>query len=313
MITSVWNRTRREGGSAQIVTAGPLAVPNPFDILSGTHGATSSERMKEMTANDDFDRFGTGAAQYAAYLETPEGRLRLDLAFANLQDFFPQAAARSLLALDLGGGTGAMAVRLAQLGLHVTLLDASLPMLEFAKRAAQKAGVTERIALKHGDAAEFVNLFHGSFDLILCHNILEYVDDPCAVLRSAARALRDPSSIISVLVRNQAGEVLKAAIQDGDLAATEHNLTAEWGHESLYGGRVRLFTAEGLQGMLLESSLAVTAERGVRVISDYLPPRVPRNLEYERIFELERKLGRRQEFIAVARYRHCLAHRAVRS
>ncbi len=266
--------------------------------------------MKEMTADDDFERFRTGAAKYAGYLETPEGRLRLDLAFANLNDVLPQAT-RSLHALDLGCGTGAIAVRLARLGLHVTLLDASLPMLDFAKRAAQEAGVTERIALKHGDAAQFANLCHaGSFDLILCHNILEYVDDPCAVLRSAGRALRDPSSIISVLVRNQAGEVLKAAIQDGDLAATEHNLTAEWGHESLYGGRVRLFTAESLEAMLLESSLAVTAERGVRVISDYLPPRVPRNDEYERIFELERKLGRRPEFVSVARYTHCLAHRA---
>jgi len=266
--------------------------------------------MKKMTANAEFERFRTGAAQYANYLETPEGRLRLDLAFANLQEFLPQVT-RSLHALDLGCGTGATAVRLARLGLHVTLLDASVPMLDFAERAAREAGVTERIALKHGDAAQFANLFHGeSFDVILCHNILEYVDDPCAVLRSAARALRDPSSIISVLVRNQAGEVLKAAIQDGDLAATEHNLTAEWGHESLYGGRVRLFTAESLQVMLLESSLAATAERGVRVLSDYLPPRVSRHDEYERIFELERKLGRRPEFAAVARYMHCLAHRA---
>jgi SAM-dependent methyltransferase len=266
--------------------------------------------MKEMTTNDDFERFRTGAAKYAAYLETPEGRLRLDLAFANLQDFLPQAA-RALLALDLGGGTGAIAVRLAQLGLHVTLLDASLPMLDLAKRAAREARVTERIALKHGDAAQLANLFHGElFDVILCHNILEYVDDPCAVLRSAARALRDPSSIISVLVRNQAGEVLKAAIQDGDLAATEHNLIAEWGHESLYGGRMRLFAAESLHAMLAAASLAVTAERGVRVMSDYLPPRVSRNDEYPRIFELERRLGRRAEFAAVARYTHCLAHRA---
>ena len=266
--------------------------------------------MKEMTANDDFERFRTGAAKYAAYLETPEGQLRLDLAFANLQDFLPQAT-RSLLALDLGCGTGAIAVRLARLGLHVTLLDTSLPMLDFAKRAAREAGVTERIALKHADAAELANLFHGeSFDVILCHNILEYVDDPRAVLRIAARALRGPSSIISVLVRNQAGEVLKAAIKDGDLAAAENNLTAEWGHESLYGGRVRLFTAESLRAMLLESSLAATAERGVRVISDYLPPRVSRNDEYERIFELERNLGKRPEFGAVARYTHFLAHRA---
>jgi S-adenosylmethionine-dependent methyltransferase len=266
--------------------------------------------MKEMTASDDFERFRTGAAKYAAYLETPEGRLRLDLAFANLRDFLPQAT-RSLLALDLGCGTGAIAVRLARLGLHVTLLDTSLPMLDFAKRAAREAGVTERIALKHGDAAHLANLFHsGSFDVILCHNILEYVDDPCAVLRSAARALRDPSSIISVLVRNQAGEVLKAAIQDGDLAATEHNLTAEWGHEPLCGGRVRLFAAESLHAMLAAASLAVTAERGIRVMSDYLPPSVHRNHEYERIFELERKLSKRAEFAAVARYTHRLAHRA---
>jgi S-adenosylmethionine-dependent methyltransferase len=266
--------------------------------------------MKEMTANDDFERFRTGAAKYAAYLETPEGRLRLDLAFANLQEFLPQAT-RSLRVLDLGGGTGAIAVRLARLGLHVTLLDASAPMLDLAERAAREAGVTQKIALKHGDADQLATLFDaGSFDVILCHNMLEYVDDPCAVLRSAARALRDPSSIISVLVRNQAGEVLKAAIQDGDLAAAEHNLTAEWGLESLYGGRVRLFTTESLRAMLLESSLALTAERGVRVLSDYLPPRVSRNDEYTRILELERKLGRRPEFAAVARYTQWIAHRA---
>ena len=95
------------------------------------------------------------------------------------------------------------------------------------------------------------------------------------MLRGTARTLRDPSGILSVLVRNQAGEVLKAAIQGGDLAATEHNLTSEWGHESLYGGRVRVFAAESLQAMLVAASFAVTAERGVRVVSDYLPQRFP--------------------------------------
>ena len=73
---------------------------------------------------------------------------------------------------------------------------------------------------------------------------------------------------------------------------------------------MRLFTAESLGTMLLKSSLAVTAERGVRVMSDYLPPRVSRNDEYKRILELERKLGRLPEFAAVARYTHFLAHRA---
>lgn len=266
--------------------------------------------MKEMIANDDLERFRAGAAKYAAYLETPEGRLRLDLAFANLQDFLPPAR-RPLLALDLGGGTGAMAVRLARLGLHVTLLDASIPMLDLAKRAAREAGVPERIALKHGDASQLENLFRAeSFDVILCHNALEFVDDPGAVLRSAASALRDPSSIISVLVRNQAGEVLKAALLNGDLVVAERNLTAEWGDESLYEGRVRLFAVDSLRAMLAAASLPVAAEYGVRVMSDYLPPKVARSDEYERIFELERKLGRRREFAAIARYTQCLAHRA---
>jgi S-adenosylmethionine-dependent methyltransferase len=260
-----------------------------------------------MTANADFERFHTGVAQYAAYLETLEGRLRLDLALANLQEFLPQTPP-SLLALDLGCGTGAIAIRLARLGLQVTLLDASMPMLDFAECAAREAGVAEKITLRHGDAIQLADLFDaGSFDVILCHNILEYVDDPPAVLRSAARILRKPSGVLSVLVRNRAGEVLKAAIQTGDLAAAEQNLTAEWGQESLYGGRVRLFTPESLQAMLVAASLSVTAERGLRVISDYLPPSVSRTAEYERIFELERKLGRRPEFVAVARYIQYLA------
>jgi S-adenosylmethionine-dependent methyltransferase len=264
----------------------------------------------KMTANDS-ERFRSGANQYAAYLDTPEGRLRTDLAFANLEDFLPQSQAeKSLCALDVGCGTGATAIRLARLGMHVTLLDSSPAMLDIAKRAAREAGVTDKVVLQRGDAAQLAKLFPlRSFDVILCHNILEYCDDPAAVLCDAARALRDSSAILSVLVRNQAGEVFKAAIQAGDLAAAKDGLTAEWGQESLYGGRVRLFTSDNLQAMLKAASLAVIADRGVRVMADYLPPRISRSAEYERILELERKLGSQPEFAAVARYKQYLANR----
>lgn len=263
-----------------------------------------------MRAKTDSERLRSGAEKYAAYLETPEGRLRSDLAFANLQDFLPARDAGSLYALDLGCGTGATAVRLAQLGFHVTLVDSSEEMLEIAKGATREADVTNRIALQCGDAAELTNLFPSrSFDVIVCHNVLEYVDDPGPVLRAAARALRDASAMLSVLVRNQAGEVLKAAIQSGDLGAAEDSLKAEWGHESLYGGRVRLFTPWSLRPMLKAASLTVIAERGVRVVSDYLPPSISRSAEYERILALERKLSTRPEFAAIARYSHYFAHR----
>lgn len=265
--------------------------------------------IKKMDANID-KGFESGADKYAAYLETPEGRLRVDLALSNLQDFLPQPVG-SLRALDLGGGTGAIAVRLARLGLHVTVLDVSLPMLNLAESAAREAAVTERIAVKHGNAQQLATLFDaGSFDLILCHNVLEFVDDPRAVLQAAARNLRGPFGMISVLVRNQPGEVLKAALLNGDLAAAEVALTAEWGDESLYGGKVRLFTAESLRATLIQASFAVVAERAVRIFSDYLPPTISRKNEYQKIFELERKMGTRPEFAAMARYTHCLAYRA---
>ena len=111
-------------------------------------------------------------------------------------------------------------------------------------------------------------------------------------------------------MRNQPGEVLKAAIQNGNLATAERNLTSEWAEESLYGGRVRLFTSDSLKAIMAAASLSISGEVGVRVVSDYLPSQLSRSQEYERIFELERKLGSRPEFAAIARYTQCIAHRA---
>lgn len=266
-----------------------------------------------MTTKADSERFQSGAEKYADYLKTPEGRLRADLTFANLQEFLPASAAvNSLRALDLGCGTGSGGIRLARFGIHVTLLDSSETMLALAQRNAVEAVVSDKITVKCGDASQLASIFQTElFDIILCHNVLEFVDDPVAVLRDAMRLMRKSSAILSVLVRNQAGEVLKMALQAGDLAATEHTLTTEWGQESLYGGRTRLFTPEILEAILRDASLTINARRGVRVITDYLPAQISRSVEYERIFALERKLGKRQEFFGAARYMHCLASRAT--
>jgi S-adenosylmethionine-dependent methyltransferase len=259
------------------------------------------------------NRFENDASRYAAYLETPEGRLRADLAFENLREFLPvSTGASALRALDLGCGTGKTAVRLAGLGIHVTLLDASAAMLEQAQRAIAEAGIPDKIALKHGDATCLADIFETeSFDILLCHNLLEYVHDPGAVLHGMVRVMRDSTAVLSILVRNQAGEVLKAAFQAGDLAAAEQNLTAESAQESLYGGAVRLFNPGALETTLRDASLTIYARRGVRVIADYLPAQISRSSEYERIFALERNLGKRQEFFGVARYIQYLANRAT--
>jgi hypothetical protein len=58
--------------------------------------------------------------------------------------------------------------------------------------------------------------------------------------------------------------------------------------------------------MLKVASLAVIAERGVRVLADYLPSRISPSAEYAEILALERKLGSRPEYAAVARYTQCI-------
>jgi hypothetical protein len=80
-----------------------------------SHEMSVALRMTTMAVNE---RFQNGAQDYVAYVETPEGRLRTDLAFGNLKDFLPPSQAeKSLSALDVGSGPGATAV------MRVTLLD----------------------------------------------------------------------------------------------------------------------------------------------------------------------------------------------
>jgi hypothetical protein len=59
--------------------------------------------------------------------------------------------------------------------------------------------------------------------------------------------------------------------------------------------------------MLKDAGLAIRARRGVRVLADYLPARISRAEKYDRIFALERQLGKRGEFFGVARYVQYLA------
>jgi S-adenosylmethionine-dependent methyltransferase len=264
----------------------------------------------------DSSRFEAGADKYAAYLATTEGRLRVDLAWDHLRPWLPQTAldcsSEPPRALDLGGGTGAMAVLLAGHGFDVVLMDSSTAMLALAEQAARAVGVSSRISLRRASAAELPNEFPAAcFDVIVCHNLLEYVEDPGGILRAMGRALKGNGAVTSILVRNRAGEVLKAGIKSGDLALAEANLTAEWATESLYGENVRLFDASDLRRCLREAALDVMAERGVRVIADYVPASLLQDEKaYARILALEHRLGERPEFAAIARYTQILARPA---
>jgi ubiquinone/menaquinone biosynthesis C-methylase UbiE/DNA-binding transcriptional ArsR family regulator len=87
--------------------------------------------------------------------------------------------------LDLGTGTGKMLQLLAPRAARAVGLDASHAMLSVARANLEKAGLT-RIELRQGDiyAPPFPR---NSFDLVIIHQVLHYLDDPARAIREAAR------------------------------------------------------------------------------------------------------------------------------
>jgi S-adenosylmethionine-dependent methyltransferase len=249
------------------------------------------------------------AEKYAAYLKTPAGRLRSELAWENLRRFLPLDASK-LRALDVGGGTGFASVELARMGYGVVLLDSSEQMLRIARQQAEACGVTPRISFCHAETGQLRELFAAeSFDVVVCHNLLEYSEVPSTTVCDIAHVLRK-NGVFSVLVRNRAGEVLKDAVKSRDWKLATADLTADAVVDTLYGNRMRLFAPADLQGMLARGGLEIIAEHGVRVFFDYLAPEAPTDATYSQIFELESTLGARPEFFAIARYIQLIARRS---
>ena len=263
------------------------------------------------------ERFEAGAPAYAAYLETTEGRLRLDLAWQRFRPFLDELAdgragtgdgAGTRRGFDLGGGTGALGLRLAARGWRVAIVDASAAMLALAERNARGQGLSHLCTFHRTDAARAAELFDAhSFDAALCHNVLEYVHDPQAAVLTTARLLR-PGGYASLLVRNRAGEAMRDALKRHDLDAAERALAAASVNESLYGGPAKVFDPATLRGLAAEAGLRPLALFGVRVVADYLPPSLSETEEaYARLLTFELRLGARHDFAAVARYLQLVA------
>ena len=96
-------------------------------------------------------------------------------------------ASAPLTVLDVGGGTGGFAVPLATAGHRVTVVDASPDALAALTRRAAEAGVADRITAVQGDGDALGDLVEpDSADLVLCHSVLEVVDDPATVVKALA-------------------------------------------------------------------------------------------------------------------------------
>src|SRR6266568_9410969 len=118
-----------------------------------------------------------------------------------------QSGRAALDIVDVGAGTGGFAVRLAALGHRVTVVDPSPDALAAAQWRAAELGVT--LTAVQGEANDLAGLVgDAATDLVVCHNVLEYVDSPPDAMAAIARVLR-PGGTVSVLAANVVGAVLQ--------------------------------------------------------------------------------------------------------
>lgn len=188
-------------------------------------------------------------------------------ALTGLLDERAAAGAAAVSVLDLGGGTGGFAVPLASLGHEVTVVDESADALATLGRRAAEYGVTVRAV--QGDASDLGASVSTAVDLVLCHNVLEYVDDPAETLAAVHTALRHAGAV-SVLAPNRAAAVLHRAL-GGRFAEARRVLDDERG---TWGGgdpMPRRFALDELTGLLGDAGFAPGPAHGVRVFADLVP------------------------------------------
>lgn len=209
----------------------------------------------------------TAGAEEAASPAEPENLSVLDDLGA-LGDAIRRRNAAGLPAgtvLDLGGGTGVIAVPLASAGHLVTVLDQSPDALATLARRTAAAGVADRVTgLVHD-----LDSFDGSSlsaDIVLCHRVLEYVDDPERTLRGACAALSD-GGVLSIVCATRAGSILSRTVagrRDEALAIARDPHGRSGPTDQLQ----RRFDPPDLIALCESVGLQVTERRGIGLIDE---------------------------------------------
>lgn len=217
---------------------------------------------------------------------------------------------RELAVVDVGGGTGGFSVPLARAGHRVTVVDPSPDALAALTRRAADAGVPERVTAVQGDGDRLADLVPaGTADLVLCHSLLEVVDDPAEVLRAVAGVLR-PGGAASVLVAGQAHAVLVRAMS-GHLDAAAAALAGPDARAGSVEPPRRRFDAATVAALLTGAGLMLEEIHGVRVLADLVPAAVA-DADLGVLLALETRLSTRPPYRDIAAQLHLFARLAPR-
>ncbi|GAA4291449.1 methyltransferase domain-containing protein [Streptomyces venetus] len=209
-----------------------------------------------------------------------------------------------LRVLDVGMGQGTQALRLVRAGHRVTGVEQDPKMVGVAREAlaGEPEGVRERMRIVEGDGRDTgVHFLPGSFDVVLCHGVLMYVEEPDPLLAGLARMLA-PGGLLSLLVRN------------GDALAMRPGLSGDWAgalsgfdtvsYRNRLGLDVRADRLKDLTATLAGIGAPLHAWYGVRVFTDTAADGAEVPADVETLLAVEERAGRTDPYRGVAALLH---------
>jgi S-adenosylmethionine-dependent methyltransferase len=210
--------------------------------------------------------------------------------------------------LDIGGGTGGFAVRVGALGHRVTVVDPSPDALAALDRRAREHDVA--VTGRQGDLSSLLDVVGpDSADVVLCHGVLEIVDDPSAALATLARVVR-PGGLLSLLAAQRHAAVVARAMAGHFQQALAMLDPTSPGSPTGRSGR--RYAHDELTGLVADAGFTVDTVHAIRVFTDLVPGSL---LDLEpgasaALVELEQAVATRSEYLPLATALHLLAHRS---
>ncbi|MFI8532065.1 class I SAM-dependent methyltransferase [Streptomyces aquilus] len=209
-----------------------------------------------------------------------------------------------LRVLDVGMGQGTQALRLARAGHQVTGVEKDATMLAAAREslAGEPEGIRERVRLVQSDGRDTgVHFLPGSFDVVLCHGVLMYVEEPDALLAGLGRMLA-PGGLVSLLVRNADALAMRPGLS-GDWATALASFDTV-SYTNRLGLDVRADRLASLTATLAGIGAPLQAWYGVRVFTDTAVDGAEIPADLESLLAAEERAGRTDPYRAVAALLH---------
>jgi SAM-dependent methyltransferase len=241
------------------------------------------------------------------------GSTRSAVVWSGLEAALARRGAGPRDVLDIGGGTGGLAVRIGALGHRVTVVDPSPDALAALDRRAREHDVA--VTGRQGDLSSLLDVVGpGSADVVLCHGVLEVVDDPAAALATLARVVR-PGGVLSLLAAQRHAAVVARAMaghfQQALAMLDPQAVPADRQVDRQVGRTAHRYTYDELTALVDEAGFTVDAVHAIRVFTDLVPGSL---LDLESgaslaLVELEHAVAERPEYLPLATQLHLLAHR----